>query len=144
MHTTTYTDTEATEVLTAEGIPAETIEVYIGQLTEVGLEIEDQPDTGLVLTADELDTIREAVAEARGADAEAAAEYDLVEVTDDHADYDAAEIGKLALQRNGEHLDFVTGEGVAAEMVTRQIGAPVKAVPATNYYAGARWAFQLV
>lgn len=54
----TYSDIETVEALTAEGYSREAVEALIDQVVTAGLEITDQPDNGVILTAAEVDVIR--------------------------------------------------------------------------------------
>lgn len=68
--------------------------------------------------------------------------YDIVEVTSDLDGYEAENLGRVAVQREGELVAFVedVDEGVA--LVQRETGVRVTAVEAVNYASGNRWTLE--
>jgi prevent-host-death family protein len=68
-----------------------------------------------------------------------ASEYDVIRVAGDNADYEPDEVGKLAVQRNGEFLTFVDDLDAAVTAIAREVCAGVALVRAGNYFGGERW-----
>lgn len=76
-------------------------------------------------------------------EADLIARWDLIEVTDDHADYPSEDVGMLALQRDGQHVQYVADVAEAIRLVAAAEALDVRAVEADNYFAGQRWTFEL-
>lgn len=64
---------------------------------------------------------------------------DVIEVADNNNDYDPAEIGRFAVQQDGECLATLDTAEAAEIYLAGLTGRVVKLVPAVNYFNGRRW-----
>ena len=135
-----YTDIEVTKILQALGVLD--ADVYIDQIVAAGLNITDQPDEGVLISAGELDAIREQV-KLDAEDATATlSEWDVIEMTEDNPGYMHDDAGRLALQYEGEFVSYVDSADAATESIADEVGFEVRAKRVTGYF-GARWTFEI-
>lgn len=68
------------------------------------------------------------------------AAFDVIRVAADHTDYDAEDVGKLAVQRDGQFEQFVADLDQARAWVFSCTGvAGLELIAANNYFSGDRW-----
>ena len=65
--------------------------------------------------------------------------YDVIEVTSDHDDYPAEDLGKIAVQYGGQWIAFAEDLDAAAALIAARTGRTVRLDPADNYFSGRRW-----
>lgn len=138
---TTYTEDEAVEALSREGITG--AEGYLEQVVEAGPEISDQPEDGYIFTEGDLDVVRDQFGVDLDLARESAAEWGLVEVSEDNPGYGDEDVDRLAVERSAEFIDFVPSIEEADALVSRQVGFPVEAKAIAPYFAGRAWEFRI-